>query len=167
MPRVLIPQFRGISAAFLLALLPACASAPHPMKASLGIDVATAELGDLTTQLHEDMLLRHKMDRFATIASEDYVVMIPGGRIEAKQRDIDGAKNFNVSSVKFSEVIVHAHGTSAVVTGKWSIVGRLGQQEMSGDYDFMSFYEHLGGKWILVSEAVTRHSASMAAALTN
>lgn len=167
MPRFPFTPLRGMGAVLLMALLSACASAPKPMKATMGMEAAAAGLGDLTTQLHEDMLLRHKMDRFAAIASKNYVVMIPGGRIETKQRDIDGAKNFNVKSVKFSDVTAHAHGTSAVVTGTWSIVGRLGQQEMSGDYEFMSFYEHLDGKWILVSESVTRRSASMAAALTN
>ena len=167
MPSVPFHQLRGISAVFLLALLSACASVHKPMKATVDMKPAAAGLGDLTTQLHEDMLLRHRMDRFAAIASANYVVMIPGGLRETKQENIDGAKNFNVKSVKFSNVATHTHGTSAVVTGRWSLVGRLGKQEMSGDYEFMSLYEYLDGKWALVSESITRRRTSMAAALTD
>ena len=44
--------------------------------------------------------------------------------------------------------------------------GQLGKLEMSGDYEFMSFYENLDGKWILVSESITRRQTSMKAALS-
>ncbi len=129
------------------------------------LESSAEELGALTTQLHEDMLLRHETNRFAAIASENYVVMIPGGYRESKRENIDGASNFNVESVRFSNVAVQTHETSAVVTGTWSLVGHLGQQEMSGDYEFMSFYEYTEGHWTLVSESVTRRR-TMARALS-
>ena len=157
----------GVGAAILIGLLEACTFTQQPGKFGSNLSVSAAELGGVITQIHEDMLLRRKMDRFAAIASEKYLVMIPGGLRENKQENIDGAKNFNVQSVKFSEIAVRAHGTSAVVTGRWSLVGKLGNLEMSGDYEFMSFFENLDGKWILVSESITRRQTSMKAALTN
>ena len=39
--------------------------------------------------------LRKQMNRFAPIASDDFIIMIPDGMLETKQEDIDGAKNFN------------------------------------------------------------------------
>ena len=159
-------QLPGVTAVFLIGLLAACATLPQPDTRTSHIGPSAAGLGELTIQLHEDMLLRHKMDRFAAIASDKYIVMIPGGITETKQENIKGAKNFNVQSVKFSNVAVHLHGISAVVTGRWSLVGHLGKLEMSGDYEFMSFYENLEGKWILVSESITRRQTLMKAALS-
>jgi len=159
-------QLLGVSAAILVGLLAACASPQPPDSRKSQLRDSAAGLGDLTTQLHKDMLLRHKMDRFAAIASDHYIVMIPGGIRETKQENIDGAKNLNVQSVKFSNVSVRVHGISAVVTGRWSLVGRLGKLEMSGDYEFMSFYENVDGRWVLVSESITRRQASMQAALS-
>lgn len=159
-------QLLRVSAAVIIGLMAACATPHYPDARSSHLATSAAGLGDLTTQLHEDMLLRHKMDRFAAVASDKYIVMIPGGRRETKQENIDGAKNFNVQSVKFSNVTVRLHGFSAVVTGRWSLVGQLGKLEMSGDYEFMSFYENLNGRWILVSESITRRQTSMKAALS-
>ena len=159
-------QLLKVSAAVIIGLMAACATPQHPDVRGSHLATSAAGLGDLTTQLHEDMLLRNKMDRFAAIASDKYIVMIPGGIRETKQENIDGAGNFNVQSVKFSNVSVRVHGISAVVTGRWSLVGHLGKLEMSGDYEFMSFHEHMDGKWILVSESITRRQASMKAALS-
>ena len=72
-------QLLGVSAAVLVGLLAACASPQPPDSRKSQLRDSAAELGDLTTRLHEDMLLRHKMDRFAAIASDHYIVMIPGG----------------------------------------------------------------------------------------
>ena len=159
-------QLLGVGAAVFIGLLAACATPQQPDSRTSHLGPSAVGLGDLTTQLHEDMLLRHKMDRFAALASDNYIVMIPGGITETKQENIEGAKNFNVQSVKFSNVSVRLHGISAVVTGRWSLVGQLGKLEMSGDYEFMSFYENLDGKWILVSESITRRQTSMKAALS-
>jgi hypothetical protein len=130
------------------------------------MEAAASGLAELTIRLHEDMLLRHAMTEFAEIASPEYMVMIPGGRLETKDEDIAGASNFDVESVAFSDVVTRTHGQSAVVTGVWSIVGQLGTQPMTGDYAFMLFYEWSHGDWVLVSESVTRVRSSMAAALT-
>lgn len=164
MTNVAIKIFNTCSAAFLVVLLVACASTNKPGEGLFDIKIAAAGLGDLTIQLHEDMLLRKQMKRFAAIASEDFIIMIPGGMLETKQEDIDGAKNFNVESVKFSNVTTRTHGRTAVVTGRWSLVGRLGKLEMTGDYEFMSVYEYMEGRRALVAEAITRRR-SLAAAL--
>ena len=34
------------------------------------------------------------MNRFAPIASDDFIIMMPDGMLETKQEDIDGAKKF-------------------------------------------------------------------------
>ena len=166
MPDVAFKKLSRFSTAFLFVLLGACASAQKPGEAAVDIKAAAAGLGELTTQLHEDMLLRRQMDRFAAIASDDFIIMIPGGKLETKQQDIDGAKNFNVASVKFSNVTTRTHGRTAVVTGRWSLVGSLDKYEMSGDYEFMSVYEYVEGKWALVAESVTKRRA-LAAALAD
>lgn len=90
MTNVAIRIFNACSIAFLAVLLAACASANKPGEAVADIKIAAAGLGDLTIQLHEDMLLRKQMNRFAAIASDNFIIMIPGGRLETKQEDIDG-----------------------------------------------------------------------------
>ncbi len=145
-----------LSAGCLVLLIAACGTSQKRVDSNFDINAAAAGLGELTTALHEDMLLRRKMDLFAAMATDHYVVMVPGGTLETRQENIDGAKNFNVTAVNFSNVVTRTHGRSAVVTGRWSLMGRLGKQDMSGDYEFMSIYEHVGGKWALVAESITR-----------
>ena len=124
------------------------------------------ELGPLTTQMQEDMLLRNDMTRYESVMSENYMVMIPGGRLENREEVIAGAVNFDVESVTFSDVETRTHGFTAVVTGVWTVSGRLRDIDMSGDYGFIATYEWFGNAWQLVSESVTRHRGSMEAALS-
>lgn len=112
-------QLLGVAATVFIVLLAACTTLQQSDSRTSHFGGSTVGLGDLTTQLHEDMLLRQKMDRFAALASDKYIVMIPGGIMETKQENIEGAKNFNVQSVKFSNVSVRLHGISAVVTGRF------------------------------------------------
>ncbi len=159
-----IHSLHQLTVVVMLLIGSACTTTETPSPDDL--QAAAVGLGDLTVALHESMLLRHDMDRFRTIASDSYVVMIPGGRLETKEEDIAGATNFDIDSVSFSDVTVRTHSASAVVTGTWSVVGRLRTQEMSGKYNFMSVYERTDDSWTLVAESVTRQRPTMAAALT-
>ena len=151
-----------ITAAVLFSTL-ACAPTTNDRAA---MELAGEELGALTTRLQEAMLLRHDMTEFAEVATEDYVAMIPGGRLETKTQVIQGASNFNVESVEFADVMTRIHDVSAVVTGTWTVVGYLGTNDMSGNYGFVWAYEWADGSWRLVAESITRHRSSMAAALS-
>lgn len=149
-----------------IAGLTACCLVACTLTASNGSVVDAAGLGKLTADLHENMLLRHDMDRFAEVAARDYMVMIPNGRVESRAQDIAGAVNFHIDALKISNVVTHPYQHSAVVTGTWTLTGHLRDTEMSGDYDFMSFWERGADRWVLVAESVTRRRSSLEAALS-
>jgi len=142
----------------LLALVIAVAGCRSSTYESPEKDLAADStfLKNLTIQIQEDMLARNEMSLFSEYASSEYVVMIPNGKFETKEQSIGGAGNFHLDSVEISEVQINFGAVSAVVTGKWSLSGKLINYDMSGDYNFVSVYEWDSESWKLISDTVVK-----------
>jgi len=139
--------------------LGACASEgsvpPGPEDAAL--------LEETTRDIHRAMLVENRMDRFEEVAAPGYVAMIPGGRLEDRAEVIAGAVNFDVDSVGIRDLQTRVHEHTAVVTGAWTVFGKLRERDMTGEYRFLVVYERGIAGWRLVSESVTRAQPLMEA----
>ncbi len=143
----------------LLAGLGACAPEgrmpPGPADAAM--------LEETTRDIHRAMLAENRMDRFEEVAAAEYVAMIPGGRLEDRAEVIAGAVNFNVDSVEIRDLRTRVHEHTAVVTGAWTVFGKLRERDMTGEYRFLVVFERGSAGWRLVSESVTRAQPLMEA----
>ncbi len=143
----------------LLAGLGACtpegSAPPGPADAAM--------LEETTRDIHRAMLVENRMDRFEEVAAADYVAMIPGGRLEDRAEVIAGAVNFDVDSVEIRDLQTRVHEHTAVVTGAWTVFGKLRERDMTGEYRFLVVFEKGSAGWRLVSESVTRAQPLMAA----
>lgn len=131
---------------------------------SARLDPADAAMLEETTRdIHRAMLVENRMDRFEAIAAPEYVAMIPGGRLEDRAEVIAGAVNFDVDSVEIRDLRTLMHEHTAVITGAWTVFGKLREREMTGEYRFLVVYERGVEGWRLVSESVTRAQPLMEA----
>jgi len=151
-----MPWVVGVTVA---AGIGACA----PERSALPGPADVAMLEETTRHIHRAMLVENRMDQFDAVAAPEYVAMIPGGRLEDRAEVVAGAVNFDVDSVEIRDLITRMHEHTAVVTGAWTVFGKLRDRDMSGEYRFLVTYERGAGGWRLVAESVTRAQDLMGA----
>jgi hypothetical protein len=79
----------------------------------------------------------------------------------------DAVNNYKSGKLKYesidaTDVKVHVYGpTTALVTGKADVKGKLGDQDISGSYRFSRLYVKRGGKWQVVAFQSTKIPAQV------
>jgi ketosteroid isomerase-like protein len=96
---------------------------------------------------------RATLDR---IEAEDYILIMPDGKIRNKQQDLDSLAQSNITSMTVSDMDVRVFGDTAEVIGIGRIRGTENGKDISGDYRFTDVFVKKNGEWKAVSTEVTK-----------
>ena len=99
-----------------------------------------------------DASVRKDRAVFERVASEHYVFVNPGGRIQEKGAPADGP---NLESIQTENVMVRVDGDTAVLTGKALVKGKFDNgTDISGPYTYMRVFAKQKGQWRLAAASV-------------
>ena len=94
----------------------------------------------------------------ARILADDFTFVSPFGAILTKEQRLGEIKPGGVhfDSYAVDDVKVRVYGDTAVVTNQSTVAGKLGDQDLSGQYRVTSVFVKKGGNWQLVAAQSTR-----------
>ena len=136
----------------------AVAQTPDKSKPTGEKVAATSSAEQELTKLDRDLrdaAVRNDTALFARIATDDYTSTGPVGTVANKARAIEGAKNAKFESIDLSDVRVQDYGNAAVLTGRATVKGRAGEQDISGQYRYIRVFVKQDGQWRLAAFQVT------------
>jgi hypothetical protein len=99
-----------------------------------------------------DAAVRKDQALFERVASEHYVFVNPGGRIQERGAPADGPI---LESIQTENVMVRVDGDMAVLTGKALVKGKFANgTDISGPYTYMRVFAKQKGQWRLAAVSV-------------
>jgi ketosteroid isomerase-like protein len=99
-----------------------------------------------------DAAVSKDMAVFERVASEHYVFVNPGGRIQERGAPADGPI---LESIQTENVMVRVDGDTAVLTGKALVKGKFANgADISGPYTYMRVFAKQKGQWRLAAVSV-------------
>jgi ketosteroid isomerase-like protein len=90
------------------------------------------------------------------LESDHVVMLMPDGSVHGKTQDIEESKNgtFKCEAMDVHDMKVDVHGNTAIVTGRTTLKNaKYGNQDVSGEYQFVDTWMSNGGQWQLVAAA--------------
>ena len=95
---------------------------------------------------------------FDRIAAPEYVFISPDGSVNTRAAERTGLSSgqYRFESLETNVEQVQVHGNTAIVIGRATVRGRIGEMDISGPYRYMTVYVKRQGRWQAVSEQVTR-----------
>ena len=95
---------------------------------------------------------------FDKLCVDDYTFVEPDGGLSGKKDDQEALKSGALAfeSMRMSEVKVRVWGDCAVATGMATIKGKVGGQDVSGNYRFTDTFVKKDGAWRAVAGQATR-----------
>jgi len=89
---------------------------------------------------------------FERVASDHYVFVNPGGRIQERGAPADGP---NLESIQTENVMVRVDGDTAVLTGKAMVKGKFANgTDISGPYTYMRVFAKQKGQWRVAAVSI-------------
>ncbi|MBA2705387.1 MAG: nuclear transport factor 2 family protein [Blastocatellia bacterium] len=122
-------------------------NAGHPLNDAANLLYMERDLID--GSLHNDTKM------FERVAMDDYVSVNPQGMVVTKAQGLANAKNFKFDAIDTDDVQVSVHGDTAVVTGRANVKGKMGAQDINGQYRYMRVYTKDNGHWRAVASQIT------------
>jgi len=120
-------------------------------------DDVASELKALDAKLTEAFKTRD-VKTLAKHTADDYLEIDPRGGIRTKKEFLEHLAKGTVKfeELKETDVKVRSFGATAVVTGLLHLKGKVGEQDISGEYRWTRVYnKKKGGEWMCVSEQHT------------
>lgn len=121
-----------------------------------GTEAAIRQLEDKVRQA----ALKGDVATIQEMFADDYVsISAVTGTPSSKADAVNNYKSgrLKYESIDASDVKIHVYGPStALVTGKADVKGKLGDQDFSGSYRFSRLYVKRGGKWQVVAFQSTK-----------
>lgn len=122
-------------------------NAGHPLNDAANLMYMERDLFDGT--LHNDTKF------FERVAMDDYFSINPEGVVVTRPQSLANAKNFKFDAIDTDDVQVSVHGDTAVVTGRAHVKGKIGGQDINGQYRYMRVYTKDNGRWRVVAAQIT------------
>ena len=138
----------ALAAVLTLASPPAMAQSPEQVRKEL------KEVGDKLTQA----MIKRDVAVLEMHLADDYSFTDPMGTVTTKKEEMEQVKSgdLKIESIEDSDVKVRVLGEgSAIVTGLSKLKGKWKDEDISGDYRFLSVYVKKEGRWQAVAEQVT------------
>jgi ketosteroid isomerase-like protein len=102
-----------------------------------------------------DSAVRNDTKLFEQVAMDDYISINPQGLVATKAQSIANSGNMKFESIDTDDVQVEVHGDTGLVTGRAMVKGKMGTQDITGQYRYMRVYTKDNGHWRAVSFQVT------------
>ena len=146
---------RVISIAATVGLLVACSHLPSPDPTITASDeqaVLRAEHGWV------DAALKGDVEAFASFMADDYLALLPGGRIRDKAIWVSAlrAGTSKYESVNLSNLRVRVYGNTAVVFGDFTQKATANGKDNSAAGKYMDTWLKRDGRWQLVASSFSR-----------
>lgn len=103
-------------------------------------------------------LMRRDRAMVGSILAEDYILTTSRGNLVDKPRAMAdlGSPDLAVESCEIDDVNVRVYGGAAVVIGRSSVTGQLGDQDLSGRFRYTRVYARRQGRWQIVAAHLSR-----------
>jgi ketosteroid isomerase-like protein len=89
---------------------------------------------------------------FERVASDHYVFVNPGGRVQERGAPADGPI---LESIQTEDVMVRVDGDTAVLTGKALVKGKFANgTDISGAYTYMRVFAKQKGQWRVAAASI-------------
>ena len=99
-----------------------------------------------------DAAVSKDMAALERVASDRYVFVNPGGRVQEKGAAADGP---NLESIQTENVMVRVDGDIAVLTGKAMVKGKFANgADISGAYTYMRVFAKQKGQWRMAAVSI-------------
>jgi ketosteroid isomerase-like protein len=102
-----------------------------------------------------DSAVHNDTKLFEQVAMDDYISINPQGLLATKTQSLANVKNFKFESIDTDDVQVNVHGDTGLVTGRALVKGKMGTQDISGQYRYTRVYTKENGRWRAVSFQLT------------
>ena len=105
-----------------------------------------------------EALLHNDAAYFERVLAENYMGTNQAGVVSNKAQTVANARagNPHFDSLSYDDVNVRFYGNTAVVTGRATIKGTDGGQDISGQARYTRVYVKMRGRWQLVAFSTTR-----------
>jgi ketosteroid isomerase-like protein len=136
-------------ASVVLVITIGTASQPGQAWAEQGLEQRTRE--------YEEALTKRDIPTLDKIWASEYTFINPRGELVTKAQRIanlkSGATEFRAMNSQREKLQVH--GDMAIDIGRFTVQGRYGGQESSGEYRYMDIWRKNQGQWQLLANQIT------------
>ena len=103
-------------------------------------------------------LMRRDEATVGSILAEDYLLTTSRGELVDKSQAMSDLRSADlaVESCEIDGLNVRVYGDAAVVAGRSSVAGRLGDQDLSSRYRYTRVYVYRQNRWQIVAAHLSR-----------
>jgi hypothetical protein len=97
-------------------------------------------------------------DQIGKFLGDGFIFVGAGGILQTRQQHLDDFKTgkLKVTSVQIKDVQLNVWDGAAVASSLATVVGKIGDRDINGDYRFMDTFQVQGKNWVAVARQQTQ-----------
>jgi hypothetical protein len=122
---------------------------------------APVDPGPLLTRLETAWaaaVMTNRPDDIARFLGDGFLFVGAGGILQTREQHLDDFRTgrLKVTSVQIKDAQQILWDGAAVVSARVSVVGKVGERDITGDYRFMDTWQYQGKQWLAVARQQTK-----------